>query len=135
LLPDYRGVDVIPWALYNGDPLGVTIHFVDQGIDTGDLVAQRRFEVRLGDTLASLRRRADAIMGELIAEVVSQLAAFGHVERRPQEKGAGHLYSLMPLGLKEEVKAKLQARQSGAERLHLIDPVRDDHGAPRRTSR
>ena len=36
----------------------------------------------------------------------------------------------MPLGLKEEVKAKLQARQSGAERLHLIDPVRDDHGLP-----
>ena len=135
LLPDYRGVDVIPWALYNGDPLGVTIHFVDQGIDTGDIVAQRRFEVRLGETLASLRRRADAIMGELMAEVVSHLAAIGHVESRPQEKGAGRLYSLMPLGLKEEVEAKLQARQSGAERIDLTDPVRDDHGSPRRTSR
>jgi methionyl-tRNA formyltransferase len=135
LLPGYRGVDVIPWALYNGDPLGVTIHFVDPGIDTGDVVAQRRFEVSLGDTLASLRRRADAMMGQLMAEVVSQLAAFGHVERRPQEKGAGRLYSLMPLGLKEEVKAKLQARQSGAERIDLTDPVRDDHGIPRRTSR
>ena len=98
-------------------------------------MAQRRFEVRLGDTLASLRRRADAIMGELMAETVSQLAASGHVERHSQQKGAGRLFSQMPSGLKEEVKAKLQARQSGAERLHLIDPVRDDHGAPRRTSR
>jgi methionyl-tRNA formyltransferase len=132
LLPDYRGLDVIPWAIYNGDPLGVTIHFVDPGIDTGDVVAQRRFEVRPGDTLASLRRKADAIMGELMAEVVSELAALGHVERRPQEKGAGRLYSLMPLGLKEDVKAKLQARQDGTERT---DPVREDHSIPRRTSR
>jgi methionyl-tRNA formyltransferase len=108
LLPDYRGVDVIPWAIYNGDPVGVTIHFVDQGIDTGDVVAQRRFEVRPGDTLASLRRRADGIMGELMAEAVSQLAASGRVERRSQQKGAGRLFSQMPVGLKEKVKAKLQ---------------------------
>jgi methionyl-tRNA formyltransferase len=108
LLPDYRGVDVIPWAIYNGDPVGVTIHFVDRGIDTGDVVAQRRFEVRPGDTLASLRRRADAMLGELMARAVSQLVTSGHVERRSQQTGAGRLFSQMPLGLKEKVKAKLQ---------------------------
>jgi methionyl-tRNA formyltransferase len=123
LLPDYRGLDVIPWAIYNGDPLGVTIHFVDQGIDTGDVVAQRRFEVRPGDSLSSVRRRADAIMGELMAEVVSQLAAGGHVERRPQQKGAGRLYSVMPLALKEEVKAKLTNGRREAEASLQTAPI------------
>jgi methionyl-tRNA formyltransferase len=33
LLPGYRGVDVIPWAIYYGDPVGVTVHFVDEGVD------------------------------------------------------------------------------------------------------
>jgi methionyl-tRNA formyltransferase len=108
LLPAYRGVDVIPWAVYNGDPLGVTVHFVDPGIDTGDIVAQRPFEVQPGDSLGSLRRKADALLGQIMAEVVSQLTR-GELTRTPQDRGAGRLYSLMPPDLKAQVKAKLQA--------------------------
>lgn len=108
LLPAYRGVDVIPWAVYNGDPLGVTVHFVDPGIDTGDIVAQRQFEVQPGDSLGSLRRKADALLGQIMAEVVSQLTR-GELTRTPQDRGAGRLYSLMPPDLKAQVKAKLQA--------------------------
>jgi folate-dependent phosphoribosylglycinamide formyltransferase PurN len=107
LLPQYRGVDVIPWALYNGDPLGVTVHFADPGVDTGDIVAQRRIAVQPGDTLASLRRRADAILGELMVKVLSELAASRQIDRRPQDPGSGRLYRRMPHDLKEEVKAKL----------------------------
>lgn len=109
LLPAYRGVDVIRWALYNGDPLGVTVHFVDPGIDTGDIVAQQPFSVQPGDTPSSLKRKADLILGQLMAELVSQLAESGRLERRPQERGAGRLYSLMPQDLKAGVEAKLQA--------------------------
>jgi methionyl-tRNA formyltransferase len=108
LLPAYRGVDVIPWAVYNGDPLGVTVHFVDPGIDTGDIVAQRQFELQPGDSLGSLRKKADALLGQIMAEVVSQLTR-GELTRTPQDRGAGRLYSLMPPDLKAQVKAKLQA--------------------------
>jgi methionyl-tRNA formyltransferase len=111
LLPAYRGVDVIPWAIYNGDPLGVTVHFVDPGVDTGDIVAQRRFEVKPGDSTGSLKRKADAMLGQLMAEVVSQLLTVGVVERVPQAVGAGHQYSLMPPDLKAKVKAKLKAAE------------------------
>lgn len=107
LLPAYHGVDVIPWALYNGDPLGVTVHFVDPDIDTGDIVAQRHVEVQTGDTLASLRRRADRMLGQLMVEVLSELAATGQIVRRPQDRAAGRLYRLMPQHLKEAVKAEL----------------------------
>jgi methionyl-tRNA formyltransferase len=109
LLPAYRGVDVIPWALHNEDPLGVTVHFVDPGIDTGDIVAQRPFSVQPGDTPSSLKRRADMILGQLMAEVVSELAESGRLERRPQERGVGRLYSLMPQDLKAGVKANLES--------------------------
>lgn len=108
LLPAYRGVDVIPWAVYNGDPLGVTVHFVDPGIDTGDIVAQRQFEVQPGDSLGSLKKKADALLGQLMAEVVSQLTR-GELTRTPQDRGVGRLYSLMPPDLKAQLKAKLQA--------------------------
>jgi methionyl-tRNA formyltransferase len=107
LLPAYRDVDVIPWALHNGDPLGVTVHFVDPGIDTGDIVAQRHIEVQPGDTLASLRRRADTLLGKLMVEVLSDLAVSGHIDRRRQDRAAGRPYRLMPQDLKGAVKAKL----------------------------
>jgi methionyl-tRNA formyltransferase len=109
LLPDYRGVDVIPWALYNGDQLGVTVHFVDPGVDTGDIVAQRRMDVQPGDTLASLRQRADRMLGELMVNVLLELAESTQIDRRPQDRGSGRLYRRMPPDLKNEVKAKLSA--------------------------
>ena len=42
LLPDYKGTFVEFWQLYHGDfnKVGITIHFVDQGIDTGDIIFQ-----------------------------------------------------------------------------------------------
>jgi methionyl-tRNA formyltransferase len=46
LLPDYRGLDVLHWAVYNGHPLGVTVHFLDPGIDTGPSVVGGRADGR-----------------------------------------------------------------------------------------
>jgi methionyl-tRNA formyltransferase len=109
LLPAYRGLDVIPWALYNGDPLGVTVHLVDPGIDTGDIVAQETFDLQAGDTLRSLRRRADAILARLMTAVVLELMTSGHLTRRAQEPGSGHLYTRMPATLRQTVEATLEA--------------------------
>ena len=42
MLPFYRGRNVINWALINGErEIGVTVHFLDQGVDTGDILLQR----------------------------------------------------------------------------------------------
>lgn len=46
LLPAHRGVNAEAWTIYNGDKTtGVTWHKVDQGIDTGDILAQVEFSV------------------------------------------------------------------------------------------
>jgi methionyl-tRNA formyltransferase len=51
-LPWNRGADPNLWSWIEGTPKGVTIHYIDEGIDTGDIIAQRKVQLR-GGTLAS----------------------------------------------------------------------------------
>ncbi len=107
LLPAYRGVDVIHWALHNGDPLGVTVHFVNAGVDTGAIVARQGFEVNSGDTIDSVTSKAERLMCELMADVVAQLIACGNVESIEQDPKAGKQYLRMPPSLRAATEAKL----------------------------
>ncbi len=46
-LPRYRGCYPIAWAVQNGEKeIGVTLHYIDEGVDTGDLIAQRAFSAQ-----------------------------------------------------------------------------------------
>ena len=58
-LPFYRGRNVLNWALINDEKdYGITVHFVDEGIDTGDIVLQRSYEINDLDTYSTLLERA-----------------------------------------------------------------------------
>lgn len=58
LLPDFPGLDVHQRALDAGvSESGCTVHFVDEGVDTGPIIAQRRVPVLAGDTEDSLAAR------------------------------------------------------------------------------
>jgi methionyl-tRNA formyltransferase len=74
LLPKYRGVDVIRWAILNHDPLGVTVHFVNAGVDTGKIITRKEFEIEPEDTIDSLKQKAIDLAGELISSVVLELS-------------------------------------------------------------
>ncbi len=55
LLPKYRGRSALNWPVVNGDrETGLTIFWVDEGIDTGPILLQRTVEIRPGDTMGSL---------------------------------------------------------------------------------
>jgi len=55
LLPKYRGGSAIHWAIINGETeTGVTIHYIDAWIDTGDIILQERVPIYPQDTVASL---------------------------------------------------------------------------------
>ena len=45
LLPRYRGMNVTEWSIYYDDPVGVTVHAVDPGIDTGEILLQETLTV------------------------------------------------------------------------------------------
>lgn len=58
LLPRHRGCSSIPWAIIEGDTItGVTFHYIDEGIDTGNVVLQAAIEISSTETQASLYQK------------------------------------------------------------------------------
>ena len=54
-LPFYRGRNILNWVLINDEPeFGITVHYVDEGIDTGDIILQRTFPIKESDSYATL---------------------------------------------------------------------------------
>lgn len=98
LLPAYRGPHPIFWQYWAGESAtGVTVHWMDAGLDTGDIAGQR--EVRLADGLRGAEAEAQCARagGELLGEVLLDLAR-GKTMRRPQSAGG----SYFPVPLKDD---------------------------------
>jgi phosphoribosylglycinamide formyltransferase-1 len=71
LLPAFPGLDAIGQALAAGaEETGVTVHFIDEGVDTGPVVAQERVAIEPDDTVETLRERLQAVEHELLPEAV-----------------------------------------------------------------
>jgi phosphoribosylglycinamide formyltransferase 1 len=76
LLPAFPGVDAPAQAIAHGAKLsGVTVHFVDGGVDTGPIIAQRAVPVLAGDTAETLHARIQIEEHRLLPRVVQALAA------------------------------------------------------------
>jgi methionyl-tRNA formyltransferase len=69
LLPLNQGTGCASWAIMNGTPHGVTFHYVDESIDTGDIIAQKEVKVDFTDTAASLGPKIDTASVELFKEI------------------------------------------------------------------
>jgi methionyl-tRNA formyltransferase len=58
LLPRYRGQHVINWAIVNGESeTGVTLHFMEKTLDTGDIIVQKAIPIYFEDTVKELHDR------------------------------------------------------------------------------
>lgn len=70
-LPSYRGCNILNWALINGEKsFGITVHFIDEGIDTGPIILQQDFPIRADDDYAALLRRAHENCGGVLLSAV-----------------------------------------------------------------
>jgi methionyl-tRNA formyltransferase len=69
LLPAYRGMNVAEWATLNGDAVGCSVFWIDEGIDTGDIAEARPVDVRDCRSVAALRGRVSDAQLELLADV------------------------------------------------------------------
>ena len=70
LLPDYKGRDVVGWAIYNGDSIGATCHLIDEGVDTGPILLQERASYAKGETLLGIRVRIMKLCADLMSRSV-----------------------------------------------------------------
>ena len=87
LLPWNRGADPNLWSILEDTPRGVTIHFLDNGIDTGDIIAQRTVDcLSAVDTLKSSYERLTRAIEELFMDVWPKLRV-GDVEATHQASG------------------------------------------------
>jgi len=74
LLPEVRGMSSPEWSLLNQVPVGVTVHYMDAGIDTGPILQRYEFpDVFACETLNDLRNRLIAFGIEKVGEVVRAL--------------------------------------------------------------
>ena len=75
LLPAFPGLDAIGQALEAGvEVTGVTVHFVDEGIDTGPAIVQRRVPVPVDRSRAALEEAVHAVEHELYPEAIRMIA-------------------------------------------------------------
>jgi len=73
-LPFYRGRNILNWALINDEKeFGVTVHYIDEGIDTGDIIIQKKSKISDIDTYASLLERAITLCAESLHDALNQI--------------------------------------------------------------
>ena len=109
-LPTYRGVDVVPWAIYNGHIPVVSVHCVDAGVDTGAVVSEQPLSIEVGDTISTLRRKAERLAGEMMAEAVQSILETRTVKSARQPECEGKQYYRMPRQLMRQAENRLRCQ-------------------------
>jgi folate-dependent phosphoribosylglycinamide formyltransferase PurN len=108
ILPFYRGMNVSEWAAFNGDPIGCSVHLIDQGIDTGDILVIRPINAADATNIAALRALVDAAQVELLGEVVRYVTATGELPPRyPQRPEEGCQFFVMHRDLRARLESEL----------------------------
>lgn len=80
LLPKYRGACTLNWIIENGEQeSGVTVHFIDSGCDTGDIIIQRSFPVSIFDTGKSLYRKTLEFEPDVVSEALKILYSSNNI--------------------------------------------------------
>ena len=110
----YRGLDSHLWAIYHDDfgQLLTTLHVVDDGLDTGDIVQQTRLPLARGCRLHQLRAINTQACLELSLSALETLRSTGTLPTRQQTR-RGTYYSFMPSALKETCVQKFAAHMNG----------------------
>lgn len=92
-LPEYRGAAPINWQIINGETSGgCSIIYVDEGIDTGDIIVQERYPIKPDDTHASILEKTLEIFPRLLLQVLEQVEN-GTVQARKQDPEAGGYFN------------------------------------------
>jgi len=109
ILPKYQGLDCVGWAILNGDSVGATVHFIDEGVDTGPILIQESIDYSDCTKLIEVRIKAMKKCAELVIKSLIGLE-FGSIKSIPQDLGQGIQHSALP-----------------PEKLELIDKILSGH--------
>ena len=84
-LPFYRGRNILNWALINDEKeFGITVHYVDEGIDTGDIINQETYQIDDNDDYSTLLDIAYIECSNILVQTIKEIQA-GTSKRVKQE--------------------------------------------------
>jgi methionyl-tRNA formyltransferase len=109
LLPAFRGMNATEWSVFCGAPVGVTVHLVDAGVDTGPVLLREEIPIAKGETFATLRRKHQDVAARLLVRAALELRD-GSARPLPQAAAAGRQYYRMHPVLRSAAEARLRDR-------------------------
>lgn len=95
-LPFNRGAHPNVWSAVEGTPSGVSLHYIDKGIDTGDIIEQRVVELSPDDTLAESHRILCADVEDLFAGMWESIRDGECPRKKQTSRGTFHLTNQLP---------------------------------------
>lgn len=114
LLPKYRGAAPIQWAVLNGDKTtGITTMYMNEGMDTGDMILKEEVEIGPEETTGDLWQKLSKIGGEILVKTL-KLIEEGKAPREKQTEEA----TLAPMLNKE--MALIDWESSDANKIHNL---------------
>ena len=114
LLPKYRGAAPIQWAVLNGDKTtGVTTMYMDEGMDTGDIILKEETIINEEETTGELWNRLSQLGGKLLVKTVEMIEN-GNAPREKQ----GSDFTMAPM-LNKDI-AKINWEESSAQQIHNL---------------
>ncbi len=98
ILPEFRGMDVVEWAILEAGEarprIGLTLHLMDRGVDTGPILMHHDLGLRASDTIATIRRRLEPAMARLMLAGIRGLRD-GTLSPRLQAEAEGRQYYVL----------------------------------------
>tara|TARA_X000000950_G_C13917264_1_gene661616 strand:- start:3772 stop:4536 length:765 start_codon:yes stop_codon:yes gene_type:complete len=131
-LPYNRGKNPNVWPIINGTPAGVTIHYINEGVDTGSIIAQKEIAVDILDDAGSLYHKLVQAFLPLFKEVWPSIKS-GHVKKIVQLENEGSFnhskdfknldeinldHDIRPLELINQIRARTFPNKPGCYFVH-----------------
>ncbi len=114
ILPKYRGSAPIQWSLFNGDSkTGVTIMYMDEGMDTGDIIEIKEINIEDKDNVGTLHDKLSVVGKDLLKETLPKI--FEGTNNRIKQ---GDNFSLAPMVKRED--ERLDFSKNGKEIINRI---------------
>ncbi len=124
LLPKYRGPAPIQWAVINGEAeTGITTMMTDAGVDTGDILLQKRTCIDPEETAGELFARLAALGAETLLETIALLEQ-GKLTRTPQDHAAATHFPML-----DKTFGRIDWNKSPQEIVNLVRGVSPWPGA------
>ena len=96
-LPFYKGRNILNWALINDEKeIGITCHYVDKGIDTGDIILQKTIPITDEDNYATLLTKSIKLCPEVLIESVKLIS--NKTVKRKKQTGQGSYFTQRIIG-------------------------------------